>query len=158
MNNSEIIQNSAVEYDLDTCPMPPEGTDLSQVNLSTDQRIWLAMAIKSKRFKTRQLADKWNMTYRKVFLCYRRLLGGGIPSGNCGRPKILDALALQTVKHAIVECKIRDIRILKLEVDDAYTDTYKRRRSCVQDVSNLSLEMSKRSRTRYISQIRHGSL
>lgn len=157
MSNEECDINTEahpMEYNLSDCPMPPDGTDLSNVSLTKNQRLWLGLAILSKQFKTRELANRWNMTYRKVFLCYRGIRVGRIPCDKIGRPKILDAEGLEYMRSMIIDHRIRDIRILNFKADCAYTDSYKRRHSCIENVENVCMMMKKRTKTRYISQIR----
>ncbi len=66
MSNEEcdiITEAHPMEYNLSDCPMPPDGTDLSNVSLTKNQRLWLGLAILSKQFKTRELANTEKFSY-----------------------------------------------------------------------------------------------
>lgn len=133
--------------------MPPEGTDLSNAVLTQSQRLWLGRVVLIGLYNIRDLADKWNMKYKQVQKYSYRLQRGRIPAEKGGRPKLLDAEGTAEFMAAFVNQGIRDREVLKTCIDRAYTSSYKRRRSVIEDVEDVELEMQRRTRNRYIAQI-----
>ena len=135
------------------CPMPAEGTDLSNAQLSREQRLWLGLTVIAGHHKVRELANKWNMTYRQVLKYSYRLKRGRIPAERVGRPRNLDDESMQRLREAVAVTDMNSRWLLKVEADAAYTDTVKRRLCVVQTVDNIEMSMSKRSRNMYIAAI-----
>lgn len=133
--------------------MPPEGTDLSHAELTQPQRLWLGKVVLEGAFKIRELANKWNMKYKQVQKYSYRLQRGVIPAEKNGRPKLLDDESLAEFRAAVIDQGIKDRAILKSNLDNGYTASYKRRHSVIEDVENVTLEMQRRTRNRYIATV-----
>ena len=132
-------------------PMPPEGTDLSTVTLSRSQRLWLAIAVSRRHFKPRELANKWNIKYRYIWKLSNKLKNGIIPTAKSGRPRVIDVDGMATLRAAVRSHGVNAKSVLKQTADIAYTDTFKRRHSEVEDVGEVHLSMKRRSRFRYVA-------
>lgn len=133
--------------------MPREGCDLSKTLLTRAQRLWLAQVVIEGRFTIRELSDKWNLKYRRVHKYAYHLKHGRIPTDGAGRPKVLDEQGIAQIRSSIIDSGIRDRTILKADLDDAYTLSYKRRRLGIEDVDDIELEMKERTRNQYIFNI-----
>ena len=145
-----LEQVGVTSFGLTFCPMPPEGTDLSQTQLSREQRLWLGQVILSRRYKARDLANKWNLKYSLVRTYSYRLSKGRIPAERTGRPRVIDVQGLDFLRTVVQVDGIRDRDALIPPANEAHTESYKRRRCVIENVENVSLVMKKRTRTRYI--------
>ena len=146
-----LQQIGEISFGLTFCSMPPEGTDLSQTQLSREQRLWIGQAILSKRYKARFIADKWNLKYKAVIKYSYRLGKGRIPAEKTGRPRVIDVQGMDFLRSVVRRAGIRDRHALIPPTNEAHTETYKRRRYVIENVDNVSLVMKKRTRNSYIS-------
>ena len=154
-NNLEFPGAEVLEIyrHLSISPMPPEGTDLSGVILTRSQRLWLGIAVGRGYFKTRELADKWNMKYQYVWKLSKKVRVGIIPAEKVGRPRVIDSEGMAILRSFVRTHGTDDKKELKETADTAYTDTYKRRRRELEEVGDVHLVMKKRSRCRYVAAV-----
>ena len=135
-------------------PMPPIGTDLSNVFLLSEQRMWLARQVLSGARKPTELGRQWNLSRHRVWKYAKKVSDNKIPGEKHGRPRALDSVAWDHLRSRVVADGIRDREILNADCDFVYTDTHiRRQRFAFEEQFDPvdMLDMNERTRRKYVS-------